>query len=69
MSLASKRTKGAKMPVGLSPDNRRKLAGVLGMLGKSCRRTDAAAHLANRIVRGAGLTWGALMAVSWPVTA
>ena len=31
--------KGAKMPVGLSPDTRRKLAGVLGMLGKSCRRT------------------------------
>ena len=30
---------------------------------------DAAAQLANRIVRGAGLTWGALMAVSWPVTA
>jgi hypothetical protein len=52
------------MPVDLSPDTRRKLVGVLGMLGSDhAGERDAAAQLANRIVRGAGLTWVELIAV------
>jgi hypothetical protein len=48
----------------LPPDTRRKLTGVLGMLGSDyAGERDAAAQLASRIVRGAGLTWGDLIAV------
>jgi hypothetical protein len=47
----------------LSPDTRRELAGVLGMLGSSfAGERDAAARLANRIVRGAGVQWDELIA-------
>jgi hypothetical protein len=51
----------------LFPDTRRKLAGVLGMLGSDyAGERDAAAHLANRIVRGAGVQWDELIAVPAP---
>jgi hypothetical protein len=53
------------MPGELSADTRRKLAGVLGMLGSNhAGERDAAAQLANRMIRGAGLTWSELIAVS-----
>jgi hypothetical protein len=51
----------------LSPDTLRKLAGILGMLGSDfAGERDAAAQLASRIVRGAGVQWDELIAVSWP---
>ena len=50
------------MTADLSADTRRKLVGVLGMLGSyHAGERDVAAQLANRIVRGAGLTWNELM--------
>jgi hypothetical protein len=52
------------MRAELSPDTLRKLVGVLGMLGSNhAGERDAAARLANRLIRGAGLTWGELIAV------
>src|SRR4051794_28927895 len=52
------------MGAELSPDALRKLVGVLGMLGSNHPgERDAAAQLANRLIRGAGLTWGELIAV------
>jgi hypothetical protein len=47
----------------LLPDTRRKLASVLGMLGSDfAGERDAAAQLATRIVRGAGVQWEDLIA-------
>ena len=55
------------MPIELPTDTRRKLVGVLGMLGSNhAGERDAAAQLANRMIRGAGLTWGELIAVPEP---
>jgi hypothetical protein len=52
------------MTAELSPDTRRKLVGVLGMLSSShAGERDAAAQLATRMVRGAGLTWEAVVVV------
>jgi hypothetical protein len=49
-------------PPVLSPDARRKLVGLLGMLGSShAGERDNAAQLATRMVRGAGLAWDQLL--------
>jgi hypothetical protein len=46
------------MTADLSPDTRRMLAGVLGMLGSDhVGERDVTARLAEWIVRSAGLTW------------
>jgi hypothetical protein len=51
-------------PPDLPPDTRRKLVATLGMLGSShVGERDNAAQLATRMVRSAGLTWEALVAV------
>jgi len=52
------------MPPDLASDTRRRLVNVLGMLGSShAGERDAAGLAAHRIVRGAGLTWDALVTV------
>jgi hypothetical protein len=51
------------MTADLSPDTRRMLAGVLGMLGSDhVGERDVTARLAEWIVRSAGLTWNELIA-------
>ena len=67
-SVGRRSTSGpvSRMP-DLSPDTRRKLSAILGMLGSSfAGERDAAAQLANRIVRGAGVQWDELIAVPAP---
>lgn len=52
----------------LSSDARRKLVGVLGMLSSNhVGERDAAAQIASKIVKTAGLTWDEVIAVDAPV--
>lgn len=47
---------------GLSPAERNRLAGILGLLGSSHQgERDAAALAADRLVRGRGLAWSDLL--------
>lgn len=52
----------------MTPAERNRLAGVLGLLGSPHPgERDAAALAADRLVRGRGLSWDALLqAAAWP---